>query len=161
LCSRPEENVQVSVRLARTGDAPRIAALSAQLGYPASQGQVERRLDQLRHDESSAVFVAERSDGRVVGWVQVCVRKLIMADRQGEIDGLVVDEDCRRCGIGQMLAREAEQWARAKACEVVSLRSNVVRKEARPFYQGIGYSVVKTQWTFRKILEIGEGGEEK
>ena len=122
---------------------------------------MERRLDQLRHDESSAVFVAERSDGRVVGWVQVCVRKLIMADRQGEIDGLVVDEDCRRCGIGQMLARQAEQWARAKACEVLSLRSNVVRKEARPFYEGIGYSVVKTQWTFRKVLEIGEGGEQK
>jgi GNAT superfamily N-acetyltransferase len=157
LCSRPEGNVQVSVRLARPGDAPRIAVLSGQLGYPVSQGQVEQRLDQIRHDESSAVFVAELSDGRVMGWVQVCVRKLIMADKQGEIDGLVVDEGCRGCEIGRTLAKQAERWAGAKGCEVVSLRSNVVRKGARPFYEGIGYSLVKTQWAFRKVLKIAEG----
>jgi GNAT superfamily N-acetyltransferase len=161
LSTKSEESVQISVRLARPGDAPRIALLSGQLGYPASQGQVKQRLGQIRRDESSVVFVAERSDGCVVGWVQVCVRKLVMADRQGEIEGLVVDEGCRRCGVGQVLAKRAERWARAKGCDVLGLRSNILRKEARPFYEGIGYSLVKTQWTFRKVLEIGETGEKK
>ena len=126
--------------------------LCQQLGYSASQEQVQRRLNQIQPEDGNAVYVAERSDGRVIGWVQVRVRQLVVADQQAEIEGLVVDEGYRRCGVGRLLMERAERWARAKGCGVVHLRSNVVRKEAHSFYEGIGYSNVKTQWTFRKEL---------
>lgn len=157
---KSNERDQISVRLARPEDAERVAALCGQLGYPASHGQVKQRLDQIQPDEGSAVFVAERSDGEAIGWVQVGVRQLVVADRQAEVEGLVVDEDCRRSRVGLLLLERAEQWARAKGCSVVCLRSNVVRKEARPFYEGSGYTVVKTQWAFRKVLGAA-GAKEK
>lgn len=140
------------VRPAKPCDAERIAELCRQLGYPSSPKEAELRLTRSLADRGSAVWVAERRKGDVVGWVQVAIRPLVIADRHAEIEGLVVDVDHRCMGVGRLLVKEAELWARKKGCGVVSLRSNVVRKEARPFYEELGYSVIKTQWTFRKVL---------
>lgn len=150
----PGKGDHFSVRPARFTDAPGIAILCGQLGYPSSQEEVVQRLTESQGDESSVIYVAERSDGRLVGWIQVGVRHLVVTNRQAEIEGLVVDSFYRRSGIGHVLVERAESWARAKGCSVISLRSNVIRNEARPFYEGIGYKVVKTQWTFRKALGI-------
>lgn len=104
------------------------------------------------YSSDQAVFVAESGGGQLMGWVQVCVRTILVADRHAEVEGLVVDESWRGKGVGHALMKRAEAWARQKGCKVVSLRSNIVREGARPFYEGIGYRVVKTQWAFRKIL---------
>ena len=143
---------QVAIRLANAGDAERIAILCQQLGYPASQEEVQRRLNQIQRDKQHAVYVAELSDGHVIGWVHVHVRQLIVADLQAEIGGLIVDEGYRHCGVGRLLTQQDEQWAREKGCWAVYLRSNVVRKDAHAFYEGIGYSNVKTSMSFRKAL---------
>jgi GNAT superfamily N-acetyltransferase len=143
---------QATVRLARAGDAERIAVLCQQLGYPASQEQVQRRLHQIQQDESHAVYVAEQPDGHVVGWVHVLVRQLVVADPQAEIGGLVVDEGYHRRGVGRLLMEQAERWAHEKGCWAVHLRSNIVRKGAHAFYERIGYSNVKTSQVFRKVL---------
>ncbi len=143
---------QITIRSANARDAEDIATLCHQLGYPSSQEQVERRLRQIQQDESHAVYVAERYGGRVVGWVHVHLCQLVVADLQAEIGGLVVDEGYRQRGIGRLLMEWAEQWAREKGCGTVHLRSNIVREDARVFYERIGYSDVKTQRTFRKAL---------
>jgi GNAT superfamily N-acetyltransferase len=112
---------------------------------------VQRRLSQIQQDEQHAVYVAELS-GHVVGWVHVYVCKLLVADPQAEVGGLVVDENCRRYGVGRLLMQQAEQWTCEKGCWAVYLRSNVVREGAHAFYEGIGYSNVKTSMTFCKAL---------
>ena len=141
----------VLVRAFRQGDEESVADLCSQLGYPTSTSDVERRLRE-GGDYGYAVFMAESPDGRVVGWVQVCARTVLVSDRHAEIEGLVVDRDWRSKGVGRSLMRRAEEWARQAGCKAVSLRSNVVREGARPFYEDIGYEVVKTQWAFRKRL---------
>jgi len=143
---------QATIRLASPGDAKRIAVLCHQLGYPTTQEEVQRRLNQIQQEEGHAVYVAELSNGHVVGWIHVYVSQLVITDRQAEIGGLVVDEGYRHYGIGQLLMQQAEQWARAKRCWAVYLRSNLVRKGAHVFYERIGYSNVKTLLAFRKIL---------
>lgn len=148
----PDNSNQTAVRLARAGDAERIAVLCQQLGYPASQEQVQRRLDQIQQNGGHALYVAEQSDGHVVGWVHVCVRQLVVADPQAEIGGLVVDEGYRCRGVGRLLMEQAERWARGKGCWAVYLRSNVVRKGAHLFYERIGYSNIKTSLVFQKAL---------
>jgi len=49
-----------------------------------------------------------------------------------------------------MLAVEA--WAKEQDCSIVSLRSNIIRKEAHAFYKNIGYDLIKESYTFRKKL---------
>jgi GNAT superfamily N-acetyltransferase len=142
----------VLVRAFRPGDEESVADLCSQLGYPTSTSDVERRLREAG-DDGHAVFMAESPDGRVVGWVQVCAHTILVSDRHAEIEGLVVDRDWRSRGVGHSLMRRAEEWARHAGCKAVNLRSNVVREGARPFYEDIGYEVVKTQWAFRKTLK--------
>lgn len=142
----------IVVRPATTRDAKRVAALCQQLGYPASQEEVQRRLNQIQQDEYHALSVAELSNGHVIGWVHVYVSKLVIADPQAEIGGLVVDESYRRCGVGQLLMQHAEEWARQRKCSAVRIRSNLARKGAHLFYERIGYSNVKTSLLFHKVL---------
>jgi len=141
----------VLVRPFRAGDEESVADLCTQLGYPTSVSDVERRLREAG-DRWQAVFMAESPDGRAVGWVQVCVHSILVADRHAEIEGLVVDREWRSKGVGRSLMKRAEEWARRADCKAVTLRSNVVREGARPFYEDIGYELTKTQWAFRKRL---------
>lgn len=142
---------RVTVRLAHTKDAERIAELATQLGYPTTLEQMQRRLSQVEQTEERAVYVAVR-DGRVVGWIHVCVRPLVQVDRAAEIEGLVVDEACRGQGIGRLLIRQIEQWVGEKGCDTIYVRSNIIRERAHGFYQELGYENIKTSLTFRKVL---------
>jgi GNAT superfamily N-acetyltransferase len=141
------------IRPARAEDAERIAVLCGQLGYPASHEQVRCRLDQIQQDDEQAVYVAQRPDGRMIGWVQIFVRHLLVVARHAELGGLVVDEDHRDGGVGRLLMEQAERWAREKKCESVYVRSNVVRERAHRFYERLGYANVKTSLTFHKVLK--------
>jgi len=143
---------RVTVRLARTSDARHIATLCLQLGYPASQGQVQRRLERIQQENHHALYVAERSDGHVIGWVHAYVRHLVVVDAHAEVGGLIVDQDCRKRGVGRLLMQTVEQWARRQGCRAVRVRSNVVREGAHAFYKRIGYSTVKNQAVFYKEL---------
>ena len=144
-------DAQVTVRLARVKDAGRIAELATQLGYPTTLEQMRRRLSQVGQTEERAVYVAVR-DGRVVGWIHVCVRPLVQVDRAAEIEGLVVDEACRGQGIGRLLIRQIEQWVGEKGCDTIYVRSNIICEGAHVFYQELGYENIKTSLTFRKML---------
>jgi GNAT superfamily N-acetyltransferase len=149
---KSDNSVQVSVRLASAGDAERLAVLSGQLGYPATSEEVRRRLRRLQQDGDHAVFVAELPNGHIVGWAHVYLRQLLIVALRAEIGGLVVDEEVRGCGIGRLLMRQVEGWARERGCEAVSLRSNVVRERAHVFYQQLGYENTKKSLTFCKTL---------
>lgn len=152
MARKSPESGPITVRPAARQDADRIAQLSTQLGYPSSREEVERRLDRIEGDQDYAVFVAVSGNGRVLGWVHVCVSHLVESDPEAELGGLVVDEAQRRGGTGRFLMQRAERWAREKGLRSVYLRSNILRKDAHAFYEELGYRVVKTQYAFRKIL---------
>jgi GNAT superfamily N-acetyltransferase len=145
---------EVTIRLARVGDADRMAELATQLGYPTTLAEMRRRLAQVLQVEDHAAYVAEL-DGRAVGWIHVCVRPQVQVDRAAEIEGLVVDEACRGRGIGRLLIRQIEQWVQEKGCDIIYVRSNIIRERAHGFYQKLGYENIKTSLTFRKMLRDG------
>jgi GNAT superfamily N-acetyltransferase len=148
----PRSGARLAVREARLNDAARLAELSGQLGYPSTHDQVESRLREIQATAEHAVFVAELATGEVAGALGVFVMRTMEADPRAEIGGLVVDERYRSQGLGQRLMERAEEWAREKHCAEVGLRSNVIRDRAHAFYERLGYRVVKTQKSFRKIL---------
>ena len=142
----------VTVRVATPDDAPQIARLSGQLGYPTTPEEAVQRLAELEGDARHAVYVAESAPGQVDGWIHVEECHLIESDTRAEINGLVVDEGHRSRGTGRLLMEHAEQWARARGCRAVVLRSNVIRTRAHAFYEKLGYQTLKTQKYFRKNL---------
>jgi GNAT superfamily N-acetyltransferase len=126
--------------------------LYEQLGYRVSREEAEERLQEIERDEGHAAFVAAASDGEVVGWVHVYLRLLVEHHLRAEVGALVVAEEYRRRGIGELLMQHAEEWARSRGCWAVHLRSNVIREETHLFYEKIGYRTLKEQRVFQKVL---------
>src|SRR5271166_6143542 len=143
----------VKIRRARQADAPRIAALSGQLGYPTTTKQMAARLKRALGTKDGACFVAETVKDGVIGWVHVSLTPLLEVERRSEVNGLVVDEKVRSLGAGGRLLEAAEKWARKMGCAGMSVRSNVIRDRAHGFYLRRGYEHYKTQKAFRKKLE--------
>jgi GNAT superfamily N-acetyltransferase len=93
------------------------------------------------------------ADGKILGWVHAHLYNLLVDDPEIEIGGLVVDETVRGQRIGEQLMRAAEAWTLEKGCSSVYLRSNVIRTRAHEFYKRLGYSILKSQYAFRKVLK--------
>ncbi|HET9253397.1 MAG TPA: GNAT family N-acetyltransferase [Candidatus Eisenbacteria bacterium] len=142
----------IAVRPMTADDVEAVARLATQLGYPSSADQVARRFGAIQTAPDSHVAVATDESGTVVGWIHVFGNRLVESEPDAEIGGLVVDESVRGRGVGTVLVAAAEAWARERGYPVVSVRSNVVRKEAHEFYQERGYGAVKTQVKFRKTI---------
>jgi GNAT superfamily N-acetyltransferase len=143
--------VSITLRPAREEDAPRMAVLSEQLGYPASAETIRDRLRLLTSREDQQVLVALK-DGLVVGWIQVGHQLSLESGAQAEILGLVVDEGIRGQGIGPALVAAAETWARSRGLAILRVRSNLIREATRRFYLGLGFEEVKRQAVFRRAL---------
>lgn len=127
-------------------------ALYEQLGYRVTREEAEGRLEEIERDEGHAAFVAASPDGEVVGWVHVYLRLLVEHRLRAEVGALVVAEDYRRRGIGELLVQHAEEWARRQGCWAVQLRSNVIREGTHLFYEKTGYRTLKEQRVFQKVL---------
>jgi GNAT superfamily N-acetyltransferase len=139
------------IRRAKDSDAESLAALSGELGYPATAAEIKSRLSRLKSAANDALFVAE-CDGEVIGWLHISVNHLIEVPTRAEINAFIVSEKQRSKGAGARLLDAAEKWARGKKCVNMSVRSNVVRERAHVFYERNGYEHYKTQKAFRKPL---------
>jgi GNAT superfamily N-acetyltransferase len=145
-------NPGVKIRRARAGDAPQLAQLSGQLGYPTTDAEVKKRLKRLKPASQNALFVAESPDSGVVGWAHVSVTHLVEVGTRAELNGLIVAEGQRSLGAGALLLQAVENWAHKRGCPSMSVRSNVIRERAHKFYERQGYEHYKTQKAFRKEL---------
>jgi GNAT superfamily N-acetyltransferase len=142
----------LKIRRARISDAPSLAKLAGELGYPTSTSEMRIRLQRLRPAADNAVFVAENSDRAVIGWLHATVSRLLEVSLRAEVEGLVVAEGHRSTGAGAQLLQAAEEWARKRKCVNMSVRSNVLRERAHGFYERQGYEHIKTQKAFLKPL---------
>lgn len=141
-----------SVRRANAKDAPQLAVLAGELGYPATEDEVRRRLEELAWRAEHVVFVYEDARG-VHGFVHAELVHGLVSSTFVEIASLVVAERERGRGLGVALLSRAEAWARELGVGCVRLRSRSTRERAHAFYRRAGYAVVKTQLAFERALE--------
>jgi N-acetylglutamate synthase-like GNAT family acetyltransferase len=95
----------IDVRPVLEADLSRITDLLAQLGYPATTGQVRGRLDRWLADPYGMLLVAE-VDGAVAGVAALHAITLLEHDgRLGRLVALVVDEAYQGHGVCGRSAR--------------------------------------------------------
>lgn len=149
---RPAPTESTIIRPATLADAPQLASLAAQLGYPSAAEQVRERLSDILEDATHAILVAEDQSRRIAGYIEIFPFRTIGAEPRIEIASLVVEEYRRSQGVGRLLMKHAEEWGRSRGFKEAGLRSNVIRERAHRFYENLGYRVNKTQRSFRKLL---------
>lgn len=133
-------------------DSAEVARLCTQLGYPTTADEMAARMGVVISAGDRQVFVVEAGD-RLLGWVAVELRTTLETGRKAEIIGLVVDAQARRSGTGKALVMAAETWVRQHGLDAMTVRSNTLRLESHPFYEGIGFVRRKSQHVYFKTLE--------
>lgn len=146
----------IKIRPATPEDVEAIAVLSHQLGYPVSTIATEQRLHQILSDNNHIIYVAVSLDNRAIAWIHACICHSLLTDIHAEIGGLVVAQSDRGAGIGGSLLNHVEDWAKARRCQSLLVRSNIARPAAHRFYQKYGYSQIKTSLVFHKVLSCND-----
>ncbi len=143
----------ITVRAARAGDAPALAALSTELGYPVDTARMESRLAVVLASADDAVFVAVTEEDDPIGFVHAMERRLLVSEPFVELGGLVVAEAARLQGAGRHLAEAAARWAMGRGVGQFRVRSRQDRVAAHAFYTRCGFQIEKAQTVFRRELE--------
>ncbi len=144
--------MEALIRPATVADADDIAQLTMQLGYEVAASDVATRLSHILSRTDQQFLVAE-SDGRPIAWLHAAMSEYVETEAFVVIAGLVVDRSHRRKGVARLLMEEAEAWARGQGCSIVRLWSSSVRTASHRFYERLGYTNIKTQYSFAKSLD--------
>src|SRR5271169_3432517 len=91
----PTLKSSIIIRKVRATDAPRLAELSTQLGYPVDTREMAGRLKLVLREKKAACFVADEKSVGVVGWIHVSTLPLVEVPARAEVNGLVADEKTR------------------------------------------------------------------
>jgi GNAT superfamily N-acetyltransferase len=133
----------VTIRCASLDDAPSIAALLGQLGYPAGADRVRARMTRLlgAGGATDEVFVASRDD-EPVGMLSVHRFDGLHDDAPvALITALIVSENARGQGVGLRLVDRAVDTARRWGCTRLLVTTHVRRADAHAFYERIGFEL--------------------
>jgi ribosomal protein S18 acetylase RimI-like enzyme len=140
----------ISVRVASAEDAPAIASLFTDEGYPAGSSDIR---DRLVHFDSphSQVLIAER-EGAILGFIAVhAMPRFEHDDWILRILALVVDAGARERGVGRALMAEAERIGNEVGAAFVELTAGHHRPEARHLYESLGYDSTVTAYLRKKL----------
>ena len=143
-------NVRAHVRTATAADAEELAALSGELGYPSTDSQVHGRLSLL--DDPERTLLVVEAEGRLAGFIDVHVQRVVEADPYAEVGGLVVSAEHRGRGLGAGLLAAAAAWARERGLAVMWIRANLAREGVHEFYPAAGCRRVKDQRVYEYPL---------
>ena len=137
------------IRQATGKDITRILELYEQLAIGGSQDEMDKGDVPANHEQAFEdinklpgcdLLVAEEN-GEIVGTAMVVIVPNL--SHKGLpwaiVENVVVDEKCRRSGIGKLLMDEIAVQARKAGCYKVQLLSHKTRDEAHRFYSSIGY----------------------
>lgn len=146
----PMTETAFDLRPATAEDAPRIAALLTDEGYPAGPSDIVERLERFQQGPSE-VRVAT-AGGEVVGFAAVHVMpRFEHSDSIARVLALVVDEGVRERGVGHLLMADAEALARRAGCGFIEVTAGHHRPDARQLYEAVGYEGGVTTYLRKKL----------
>ena len=120
-----------------------------------SDGSLTSGMRETRAHRDAEVFVLDRGDGRLGGFVEAGTRAYADGcdtSPVGYVEAWFIDPDLRRQGWGRALLAAAEAWARGRGyTEMASdaLLANVVSHQA---HKAAGYVEMERLVVFRKPL---------
>jgi len=102
------------------------------------------------------VFVAETSEGKLAGFLEVDLRSHADGCEPsrpvGYVEGWYVVESHRHMGIGRKLLAAAEDWARSQGCVEIASDTWVDNEVSQRVHEALGYEVVDRCVHYRKTL---------
>lgn len=122
-------------------------------GEPAED--LAKGMREFRTRSDAEVFVVERDDGSVAGFVEAGSRPYADGcdtSPVGYIEAWYVDDDVRRRGYGRALLAAAEEWARQRGYTEMASDALIQNETSHAAHRASGYEEVERHVVFRKLL---------
>jgi aminoglycoside 6'-N-acetyltransferase I len=122
-------------------------------GVSVEADEAEMRAFRARTD--AEVFVLERPDGSLAGYVEVGARAYAdgcATSPVAYLESWYVDPDVRRAGHGRRLLAAAEEWARQQGYGEMGSDALLDNDVSHQAHQRAGYAIVERVVQFRKDL---------
>ena len=106
--------------------------------------------------ESGRVFVYERQDGSLGGFVEVSIHERVdgsFSNHVGYIDAWYVDPDLRAQGIGRDLLKAAEAWVSAKGLTQIASDCELLDRDSIKIHKAVGFEETFRLVHFLKRIE--------
>jgi GNAT superfamily N-acetyltransferase len=137
----------VAIRVASIADAPHVASLLAELGYPTPADIMAERLRAFI--DAGEVALMAFDGAHALGFMSLHMTPVLhRATAVGRITAMIVTETARGQRVGQLLVEAGERWLTERGCALVEVTSNAARTDAHRFYERLGYE--STSLRFKK-----------
>ena len=146
----------MNVRRITVADREEWLRLRLALWPEATREEHVREMEEFLDDpDNTAVFVAERPDGRLGGFLEAGTRPYAEGCRSspvGYVEGWYVDPDLRRGGVGRALIEAAEGWARAQGLQEMASDALIDNEVSFRAHLALGYREAERIICFHKDL---------
>jgi aminoglycoside 6'-N-acetyltransferase I len=145
----------MKVRVYRDSDWPEWVRMSVALFPHHTDEELAPWMELFRERPDGAVFVAERSNKALAGFVEVASRPYADGcdtSPVGYIEAWYVDPDVRRKGYGRALLAAAEDWARSQGYSEMASDALIDNDVSHRAHERAGYVEVERVVQFRKSL---------
>ena len=128
------------IRRAQPNDYERVIDLMMLIPADAGMDSTKRGyvLDELRHNQSLEVWVAESENHAVVGFCALSFAKTLI-EMRAWLDALAVGPDYRRRGVGRALFELAVRRSRARGAAQLLVDSSRGSPTAQDFSRAVGF----------------------
>ena len=107
--------------------------------------------NEVIHEASAYLWVAE-FENEIIGFIAFSVRSVVRKPRPIlEVDELFVNPLHRRKGVAKKFFINMEKLAKQNNYYMISIESDLDRKDAHVFYESMGYE--KAGYSFKKVLK--------
>ena len=140
------------VRPASEADFPAWAAMRRRLWPDADADELESELAGL--DPASLNLVAEE-DGRLIGFAEASVRSVAEGGPAGPaayLEGIWVEPERRRGGVGRAMLAAVEGWARRQGLAWLGSDALLDNELSHRWHRGAGFAEVERLVVFGKKL---------
>jgi len=121
-------------------------------GEDSNVEKMQKKFIELQKNDAY-IFLCAIEQGQLVGTVMGIVCEELYGECQPflVLENMVVDNACRRNGVGKLLYTELENRAREKGCTQVILVTETNRADACGFYQSLGFHPTANKGFKKKI----------
>jgi aminoglycoside 6'-N-acetyltransferase I len=147
--------IQLNIRRATSADRAEWFRMRRGLWPDDDLETLEYDMERLLADPLTPIFVMERTDGRLGGFLEASTRKYAdgaATSPVGYIEGWYVDQDLRGQGIGKALMHTAEDWARSLGLTEMASDTWLENEFAIKVHISAGYEEVERLVHFVKTL---------
>ncbi|WP_160684847.1 aminoglycoside 6'-N-acetyltransferase [Clostridium sp. C2-6-12] len=143
------------IKKAGIEDSKIVAELALQLWPSHEINDMEKEMINYIDSENGAVFIYF-SETRGVGFAQCSLRNDYVEGTKsspvGYLEGIYVDANHRKRGVGKQLLTQCEEWAKSKGCIEFASDCELNNTESLKFHLQIGFEEANRIICFKKKL---------